>query len=225
MQNVIMSAFDGAITIESSVELLEIFHHLAKREAIKRTVEKKTADVYVLFIQELNTVKVEFETHRKTPEILRSHPDFAGSAYWARSLLKRITYSMNILQSAYYLPHTSLSDESKLQYEPLVSALEDYITKIHSDWVTSITTDINQKLESTLMIRRHGSDYLDVKFDKDLLKLFAEIHCMYNLVQIFHFNQSLKKIGRNLKVMCHSMFKKSILKKRNLGFSGRTYYW
>lgn len=80
MQNVIMSAFECANTVDSSVELLEIFHHLAKREPIKRTVEKKTADVYTLFIQELNAVKVEFESHRKAPLILRSHPDFAGSA-------------------------------------------------------------------------------------------------------------------------------------------------
>ena len=52
MQNIIMSAFECANTVEMGVELLEIFHHLAKREPIKRTVEKKTADVYTLFIQE-----------------------------------------------------------------------------------------------------------------------------------------------------------------------------
>ncbi|KAJ3195453.1 Dynein heavy chain 2, axonemal [Irineochytrium annulatum] len=175
MQNVIMSAFESATTVESSVELLEIFHHLAKREAIKRTVEKKTADVYLLFIQEMNTVKVEFETHRKTPEILRSHPDFAGSAYWARALLKRVSHSMNTLQSAYFLPHTSLADEAKIQFEPLVAALEDYITKTHADWAGSVGPSLAERLDGTLMARR-GADLLEIKFDRDLLRLFAEIH-------------------------------------------------
>ncbi|KAJ3206517.1 Dynein heavy chain 2, axonemal [Entophlyctis luteolus] len=175
MQNTIISAFEGAVTVDESVDLLEIFHHLAKREAIKRTVEKKTADVYALFMQELNTVKVEFETHRKAPEILRSHPDFAGSAYWAKSLLKRIQFSHLSLQAAYYLPYTILADEAKSQYEPLASALEDYISKTHADWVANVDSNLAEKLEGTLMMRRHG-DFLDVKFDNDLLRVFAEIH-------------------------------------------------
>ncbi|KAJ3024564.1 UNVERIFIED_CONTAM: Dynein heavy chain 2, axonemal [Siphonaria sp. JEL0065] len=175
MQNTIISAFEGATTVDSSVELLEIFHHLAKREAIKRTVEKKTADVYSLFMQELNTVKVEFETHRKAPEILRSHPDFAGSAYWARSLLKRVQFSQASLAAAYYLPHTPLADEAKLQYEPVVSALEDYISKTHAEWVQNVDPNLAEKLEGTLMARR-DKDFLDMKFDHDLLRAFAEIH-------------------------------------------------
>jgi dynein heavy chain len=176
MQNVIVSAFEDATTVEASVELLEIFHHLAKREAIKRTVEKKTADVYLLFLQELNTIKVEFETHRKTPDIVRTQPDFAGSAYWAKSLLKRIQFSMATLQNAYYLPRTSLADEAQVQYEPIVLAIEDYISKTHAEWVSSVNASLADKLNSTLMTRRAGSDYLDIKFDKDLLRVFAEIH-------------------------------------------------
>ena len=78
MQNVIVSAFEGANSVEAGVELLDIFQHLAKRDAIRRTVEKKTADVYQGMLQELNGVKIEFETHRKTPEILRTQPEYAG---------------------------------------------------------------------------------------------------------------------------------------------------
>ena len=162
-----MSAFEGATTVENSVELLEIFHHLAKREAIKRTVEKKTSDVYVLFLQELNAVKVEFESHRKAPDIVRFHPDYSGSAYWARSLQRRIGNSRSILDSVYYLPSTILVDEANLQYGPLVAALEDYILKTHSEWVASIDKEISAKLESKLMARKNG-EYLEMKFDKGL---------------------------------------------------------
>ena len=179
MQNIIMSAFECAATIENCVELLEIFHHLAKREAIKRTVEKKTTDVYNLFFHELNAVKVEFESHRKTPEIFRFHPDFAGSGYWAKSLHRRIVYSYGILSAAYYLPKTSLSDEVKMQYDPLVAALEDYIQKTHQEWVASIDKDLANRLDEKLMTRKqgeNGENFLEMKFDKDILRVFAEIH-------------------------------------------------
>ncbi|KAI9197259.1 dynein heavy chain and region D6 of dynein motor-domain-containing protein [Polychytrium aggregatum] len=172
-QNVIISAFEGVSTVEASVELLEIFHHLAKREAIKRTVEKKTADVYALFMTELNTVKVEFESRKKTPDLWRTHPDYAGSAYWARSLLRRINYSMSILQNAYYLPATLLAEEAKAQYEPLVAALEDYIIKTHSDWCASLRADISDALELTLLSRR--GEALEAKFDNDLMRVFQEV--------------------------------------------------
>ncbi|KAJ3127608.1 Dynein heavy chain 2, axonemal, partial [Nowakowskiella sp. JEL0407] len=180
VQNVIMSAFESATTIESSVELLEIFQHLAKREAIKRTVEKKTADVWMMFLQELNTVKFEFESHRKNPEILRAHPDYGGSVYWSRALLRRINSSYGHLKDAYYLPATSLADEAKVQYEQLVAALEDYGSKTHAEWISSIPEDLTSKLDETLM-SRSADGLLEIKFDKNLLRLFNEIHYFQKL--------------------------------------------
>lgn len=174
MQNVILSSFEGATTIESSVELLDIFHNMVKREAIKRTLEKKTVDVYQMLLHELNVVKIEFETHRKTPDIVRSQPDFAGSAFWAKSLLKRIQAVMSTLSAAYFLPSTSLAEEAKAQYDPLVSSLEDYISKTHSEWLLGISPHLAEKLDEVLMIHRQG-EALEMKFDKDLFRLFGEI--------------------------------------------------
>lgn len=174
MQNVMLSSFECATTIESSVELLDIFHNLVKREAIKRTLEKKTVDIYQMLLLELNVVKVDFETHRKTPDIVRSQPDFAGSAFWAKSLLKRIQAVMNTLTAAYFLPQTTLSDEARTQYEPLLSSLEDYVSKTHSEWVVSINPHLGDKLEEVLMSHRPGQE-LEMKFDKDLFRLYGEI--------------------------------------------------
>jgi dynein heavy chain len=51
MRNVISSAFESISTVSAGAELLEIFVHLAKREAIKRTIDKKTAELYTLFVE------------------------------------------------------------------------------------------------------------------------------------------------------------------------------
>ena len=173
MQNTIITAFEDSTTVESGADLLDIFYHLAKKDAIKRTVEKKTSDIYQLFLQELNTVKVEFETNKKTPLILRTQPDNAGSAYWAKGLLLRIQSAWNALNNAYYLPQTSFTTEAKTQYDLISGSVEDYISKTLLEWSTTVGAHLSERLNDVLMVRK--GDKLQMKFDKDLLRLFAEI--------------------------------------------------
>jgi dynein heavy chain len=175
LQNVIHTAFECATTSQNRVELLEIFSYLAKRDGIKRTVERKTTDLYNLFLQELNLVKVEFETHRKSPEIMSAHPTYAGAALWARSLLRRISVPMSAILSADYLMPTHLAVDVKAQCETLTSSLEEYISKTHQEWINLIDKNIIAQLDSPLMSRRNDG-YLEVKFSKDLLKLYSEMH-------------------------------------------------
>ncbi|KAJ3355389.1 hypothetical protein HDU91_005673, partial [Kappamyces sp. JEL0680] len=173
MQNTIIAAFEDSNTVESGTDLLDIFFHLAKRDAIKRTVEKKTADVYQLFLQELNSVKIDFETNKKTPLILRTQPDYAGSCYWAKGLLLRIQSSMTALANAYYLPSTNLAVEARAQYDVISGSIEDYISKTLLEWSTTVGPQLAERLNDVLMVRR--GEKLQVKFDRDLLRLFAEI--------------------------------------------------
>ena len=50
MRNVINGAFETVSTVPAGVELVESFVHLSKRETIKRTLDKKTSDLYSMFI-------------------------------------------------------------------------------------------------------------------------------------------------------------------------------
>ena len=90
MTNVISSAFEIQSTIESGVELLEAFSFLAKREQIRRTVQRKTVEIYVLFNAELNHIKKVFGDQKKEPPIQKFHPPFAGRAIWASNFRNRI---------------------------------------------------------------------------------------------------------------------------------------
>ncbi|KAI9188053.1 hypothetical protein H9P43_002444 [Blastocladiella emersonii ATCC 22665] len=174
LQNVIQTAFESSTTVQGRVELLEIFSYLAKRDGIKRAVERKTADVFQQFLHELNVVKVEFETHRKSPAILAAHPPYAGAALWARALLRRITVPINVIAAADYLQPTPFATEVKAMYETLSSSLEEYVSKTHQEWVNQIDKQIGTQLETPLMARR-ADGFLELKFSKDMLKLFAEI--------------------------------------------------
>ncbi len=50
MQNVINSAFECVSTVVVGVELVGVFDFLAKREAIRRTVDKKAVEVYGIML-------------------------------------------------------------------------------------------------------------------------------------------------------------------------------
>ena len=138
MQNVINTAFDGAATTAAGVELLEAFSSLAKRDSIKRCVEKKSAEVFQTFAQELGHVKSTFDKLKGNPPLIhRDHPRFAGGALWAKSLHARITKQWEMLDAArsFLAPSREAEDAASL-YAQLEAALHEYIRRLDSDWVT-----------------------------------------------------------------------------------------
>ena len=175
MQNVINSAFETATTVESSIELLSIFHGMAKRDAIRRAVEKRIISMFTVVLKEINLTKTEFESKKKSPELLRFHPDYSGSANWAKNLIRRVNGSWNVIKAAEFLPSLPITEEAKASYEYISTAIEEYINRCHTEWIASIPSAIMDKLDTSLMERKNGQ-MLEMKFDRDLIRLFHEIH-------------------------------------------------
>ena len=111
--NVLNATFETVTYVEQGIEILDAFMHLSAREvcsgfwiinwfifwigkkifffikkAIRRTIDKKTVDVYQLFMEDLNTVKREITSRNVTLD--RMHPNYAGAALWAKGLKRRI---------------------------------------------------------------------------------------------------------------------------------------
>ena len=86
--NVINSAFDTITYVENGVEILDAFMHLSAREPIRRTLDKKTVDIYNLFMEDLNVVKREITSRAIVLDHM--HPQYAGAALWAKGLKRRI---------------------------------------------------------------------------------------------------------------------------------------
>lgn len=173
MQNIIISAFTTATSMETHVQYLYIFYNLAKREAVRRVVEKKAVDIWSIFFKELNAVKVEFESHKKTPEIFRFHPDYSGAANWAKNLHRKISHTWHILSETTFLGQQHFMEEARDQYAPLVAAFDEYCTKCHNDWVGTLPVGLESRLNCALMLRRSDGT-LELCFDKDIMKLAAE---------------------------------------------------
>jgi dynein heavy chain len=73
--------------------ITETFNRLAKREAIKRCVDKKASDIQHLFIKQTLGARGEFDFNRGNPPLRSQEPQYAGSALWAHSLAALVTDS------------------------------------------------------------------------------------------------------------------------------------
>lgn len=77
--NVIQMACDCTPCITARAELLEGFELMAKRDSVRRFVEKKTSEFYALYNAEINLVKKLFDTVSKCNSLHcqalpRAHP-------------------------------------------------------------------------------------------------------------------------------------------------------
>nr|XP_029501164.1 dynein heavy chain 2, axonemal-like [Oncorhynchus nerka] len=165
MQNLISTAFETVNTVEEGVQLLDVFQHLSAREAIKRTIDRKTVDVYGLFNKELNLVNKELS--KKVFHTPAHMPLHAGQAHWARALRRRIERPMEVVQCAHFLPHIGSGEEVRLAYSQLVQTLDELVRRVFSEWSQSLDRQSLKRLNQPLMMRcKEKQGMLDINFDK-----------------------------------------------------------
>ena len=190
-QNVVNTAFEGASTTAANIQLLDAFNSLAQREAVKRCVEKKSAEVFTALSAELSLVKKGFDKQKAQPPLIhRDHPRYAGAALWAKSLHLRIQRQWDMISASKKTAEdlkekTAEAKAAHEQYNLLESSLDEYIRKMYSEWIQTIDGTMSRFLETYLMARstqplvggtgRERYGYLEQNFDRTLLQLFAEV--------------------------------------------------
>ena len=169
------AAFDSHKTIENCLLVIEIFQHFSCRENVKRELDKKTKQLWYLFMEELNNVKQLLAS--KNPILIKTQPKFAGSAKWAILLKIRVERPMKLLNRAkIFLPQTGTGEEAVKSFNNLIEALDEYIRNQYNDWSMEISKNCVSKLDLPLMVRsKLFPELLDVNFDTTVLKLFEEI--------------------------------------------------
>ncbi|XP_040202767.1 dynein heavy chain 2, axonemal [Rana temporaria] len=205
MQNLIMTAFETVRSAEQGAELLDIFHHLSAREAIKRTFDKKTVQVYEMFKNELDLVNKELG--RKIPTVPSHMCRSAGQAHWVRALRRRIDRPMQILSGCHFMPRVGVGEEIIHEYQQLIQKLDELVRKIFSEWSQLADRQATKRLDIPLMVRsQEKPGMLDVNFDKNLLKLFVEIHYWervqfeipHYVVDIYQRQEDLRNLRENV---------------------------
>ncbi|CAD7695691.1 unnamed protein product, partial [Ostreobium quekettii] len=80
LTNLIQFALEAVSSLPYRIELLEAFQSMAKRDSIRRCVEKKTSEFYSIFMGEINVVKKQFDVIRRSPPKTPFLPQYAGPA-------------------------------------------------------------------------------------------------------------------------------------------------
>ncbi|KAG1928324.1 dynein heavy chain 2, axonemal, partial [Pimephales promelas] len=175
IQNLITSTFETVNCVEEGVQLLDMFQHLSGREAIKRTIDRKTVDLYALLSAELNNVNMVMNRMSSlTPPHM---PQNAGQVHLIRALRSRIERPMEVLRRAHFLPQTSSGEDVNVNYANLCQVLDEKVRRKFTDWIQSLNKECLRSLDQPLMIRcKAHAGLLDINFNKTLLKLFNEIH-------------------------------------------------
>ncbi|GAB5580480.1 dynein axonemal heavy chain 2 [Prionailurus iriomotensis] len=200
-QNLITSAFELVRDVEQGVLLLDTFHRLASREAIKRTYDKKAVDLYMLFNSELALVNREL--NKKWPYLEPYVAQFSGQAHWMRILRRRIDRVMNCLSSAHFLPHIGTGEESVHAYQQMVQAIDELVRKTFQDWTSTLDKDCIRRLDTPLLrVSQEKAGMLDVNFDKSLLILFVEIDYWERLLfETPHYVVNVAERAEDLRIL------------------------
>ncbi|KAI4566385.1 hypothetical protein MJG53_015062 [Ovis ammon polii x Ovis aries] len=200
-QNLITSAFELVRDVEHGVLLLDTFHRLSAREAIKRTYDKKAVDLYMLFNSELALVNREL--NKKWPYLEPYMAQYSGQAHWVRILRRRIDRVMNCLSNAHFLPHIGTGEESVHTYQQMVQAIDELVRKTFQDWTATLDKDCIRRLDTPLLrISQEKAGMLDVNFDKTLSILFVEIDYWERLLfETPHYVVNVAERAEDLRVL------------------------
>lgn len=80
LENVLELALDSAPSLSGVLELLEGFQLIAKRDAVKRSIELHMSAFYGKFMAEINATKKHFDLLRRSPPSSPVLPKYAGAA-------------------------------------------------------------------------------------------------------------------------------------------------
>ncbi|XP_074244239.1 dynein axonemal heavy chain 2 isoform X4 [Saimiri boliviensis] len=200
-QNLITSAFELVRDVEHGVLLLDTFHRLAAREAIKRTYDKKAVDLYMLFNSELSLVNRE--RNKKWPYLEPYMAQYSGQARWVHILRRRVDRVMTCLAGAHFLPHIGTGEESVHTYQQMVQAIDELVRKTFQEWTSTLDKDCIRRLDTPLLrISQEKAGMLDVNFDKSLLILFVEIDYWERLLfETPHYVVNVAERAEDLRVL------------------------
>ncbi|VDM31109.1 unnamed protein product [Hydatigera taeniaeformis] len=190
MQNVINMAFETVTTIQQGVEILDVFAHLQKREAIRRTLETNTHVVVDMFLDCLSKVKQEM-TMRPFMGLPRpQEPKFALNGIFWRFLRRRLDRSMSQLDLAFFVPTiAAVLEEQRSVYDQMCLSIEEMTRKVFNEFMSTIEYDPLKCLEVPILMRSAMKpDQLESTFPGSVLRLINELdHFVLMGIEVPHY--------------------------------------
>ena len=185
--NVINLSFESNTSVAEGASLTATFYGLAKRDLIKKCVEKKATEMFNLFVKTIQKIRTELETSRNNPPLRVHEPQFSGSALWSHGLgvLADECYK-DLLQIEHILTSKELEDANEIKIN-FLQIVKDFKNNRYTTWMNNVETKAKDnglvsRFDKTLLRKLDTSGKkttiaeIACNFDEDLLSLFTEVN-------------------------------------------------
>lgn len=135
--NIIHGALEQVQVIDAAAHLVQIFHRIAHRPAIKHCMEKRAIELRGLFLRQCQKIRHDFDNNYRRPPLRKNEPIGAGSALWANALCASLETGWNSICNASVESVKYDSNVEKV-YSELVQALTMYRKQKYLDWIESL---------------------------------------------------------------------------------------
>nr|CDS32130.1 dynein heavy chain [Hymenolepis microstoma] len=204
MKNAISMAFETVTTIQQGVEVLDIFAHLQKREAIRRTLESSARKIIEMFLNCISRTRQEIVMR---PMMGLSRPresKYAINVIFWRYLRRRLSLNLKQLDLAFFLqPIATILEEYRGVYEEICLNIEEMTAKMFNDFVATIDTDPLKSLETPILTRSPlKPEFLEATFPGSVLSLINELDQWLNLgMEIPHYSSETHRRRSELRYL------------------------
>jgi dynein heavy chain len=172
---ILVQGFDDCASVQSVFKLLDIFDVLIYRDGIRSAIEKKYPELFRMFGEDVERVHKIFAGRREAPPVFSNLPPVAGALSWCRGLLDRIGEPMKRIMTL--VSGQAESDEARelsARHAHVTKELLDYEAARHQEWVASIDSQSDVKLNQFVLSRDGETGLLRVNFDPVLVRLLRE---------------------------------------------------
>lgn len=206
---ILAKGFQNAPSASASFKLLETFETQIRREKIRNEVESKYAKLLNLYDRDLTAVFHMFNKHKHDPPQLNNLPRMSSTLAWCRAMLERITWPMEKFRRLMHDlsiendDHLSVSnsgatninavqlirlqiandkdiDRVTKKHNLLSNALKDFESLVYDEWVETIESQSQEKLDDFLL-KRLPDSRLMVNFDTMLSSCVQEVKYLKHL--------------------------------------------
>ena len=187
LASVLNTGYDDCATLTSSFKLIDAFEGLLERDSLQADLQRKQAELMSQYADDLREVSRLFHKERVRsadgfylerdgPPLYDNMPPVAGSIYWVRGLIERVSAPMAKFRgSMSRVLEAEESAEVLGLHESLLAMLVDYGRKAFDEWCGGLEETSTAKLRQPLLVRDPSTRLLSVNFDPDLVRLLREV--------------------------------------------------
>uniref|UniRef100_A0A8C2LD25 Dynein, axonemal, heavy chain 5 n=1 Tax=Cricetulus griseus TaxID=10029 RepID=A0A8C2LD25_CRIGR len=166
--------------VQSTRQALSMLKKFERLNIPNLGIEEKYQVIFQNFGADIDMISKLYTKQKYDPPLARNQPPIAGKILWARQLFHRLEQPMQLFQQHPFVLRTAEAKPVIRSYNRMGKVLLEFEVLYHRAWLQQIE-EIHVGLEASLLVKAAGTGELFVNFDPQILILFRETECMYQM--------------------------------------------